>query len=43
MLAGRERPSLGRELPRFVLEQRLRGERGADVFVGKGHDGKEDD
>ena len=34
-----ERPCLGRKLPGLVLKQRLRGERGAEVFVGQvGHD-----
>ena len=33
-----ERPRLGGELPGLVLKQRLRGERGAEVFVGQvGH------
>ena len=39
-LLDRERPRLGRELPSFVLEQRLGGERGAEVFEGQvGHGG----
>ena len=38
-LLGRKRPRLGRKLPSLVLKQRLRSERGAEVFVGQvGHD-----
>ena len=39
-LLGRQRPRIGRELPRLVLEQRLRGERGANLLKRQvGHGG----